>query len=221
MNTRERLKYVLQEKGMSEGAFEAQAGLSRGYVSNVGDSIREAQKEKILKVFPELNINWLITGEGNMEKTDEVHLVAPYLREDLVQLDYVPVNAMASFVETLYGGSVEIEKYGVIPEEGEVLDVNTDIVFQVDGDSMTPTIPNGSKILARRVEECKWEALSGVVVIIYGKTLTVKRILKNALFGENKLTLKADNPLYGQMDIERSEIRGIWQALRIVSQKII
>ena len=86
---------------------------------------------------------------------------------------------------------------------------------------MTPTIPNGSKILARKIEECKWEVLSGVVVIVYGKALTVKRILKNALYCDNKLTLKADNPLYGQMDVERSEIRGIWQALRIVSQKII
>lgn len=62
---------------------------------------------------------------------------------------------------------------------------------------------------------------SGVVVIVYGKTLTVKRILKNCLFNENRLILKADNPTYGQMEVQLLEIMGMWQAIRIVDQKIL
>ena len=86
---------------------------------------------------------------------------------------------------------------------------------------MEPTIPDGAKILARKIEEGLWESASGVVSIVYGKTLSVKRILKNSLFLDNVLTLKADNPKHGQLDVERREIRGMWQALRIISQKII
>ena len=195
--------------------------ITKQKISNIEKGLTEVSSDVLsdfLKIYGDkVDANYILTGV----KSDNVHPVSSYLHEDLVQLDYVSISAMASFVETLYGSSVEIEKYGVMPEEGEVLNTETDIVFQVNGDSMMPTIPNGSKILARRVDECKWEALSGVVVIVYGKTLTVKRILKNALYGENKLILKADNPLCGQMDVERCEIRGIWQALRIVSQKII
>lgn len=62
---------------------------------------------------------------------------------------------------------------------------------------------------------------SGVVVIVYGKTLTVKRILKNCFFNENRLVLKADNPTYGQMEVQLLEIMGMWQAIRIVDQKIL
>ena len=62
---------------------------------------------------------------------------------------------------------------------------------------------------------------SGVVVIVYGKTLTVKRILKNCLFNENRLVLKADSPTYGQMEVQLLEIMGMWQAIRIVDQKIL
>ena len=62
---------------------------------------------------------------------------------------------------------------------------------------------------------------SGVVVIIYGKTLTVKQILKNCLFNENRLVLKADSPTYGQMEVQLLEIMGMWQAIRIVDQKIL
>lgn len=62
---------------------------------------------------------------------------------------------------------------------------------------------------------------SRVVVIIYGKTLTVKQILKNCLFNENRLVLKADSPTYGQMEVQLLEIMGMWQAIRIVDQKIL
>ena len=195
--------------------------ITKQKISNIENGLTDVSSDILadfLRLYGDkVDANYILTGV----QSDNIRPVSPYLREDLVQLDYISISAMASFVETLYGGSVDIEKYGVISEEGEVLDASTDIIFQVDGDSMTPTIPNGSKILARKIEECKWEVLSGVVVIVYGKALTVKRILKNALYCDNKLTLKADNPLYGQMDVERSEIRGIWQALRIVSQKII
>ena len=85
---------------------------------------------------------------------------------------------------------------------------------------MSPNIPNTSKVLAKKIPEEKWEMASGVVIIVYGKTLTIKRILKNGLFDGNYLTLKADNPEYGQFQVERTEIRGMWQAIRIVSKKI-
>ena len=185
---------------------------------------------------------WLYTGEGLFAKTPSgqiepsekdirdalknarmqsdstISKVAPYLQDILVKVKYVPMDAAASFVESLYNTAYEIDSYGVMPEEGEVLD-DSYMVFQVRGDSMEPTIPDGAKILARKIEEGLWESASGVVSIVYGKTLSVKRILKNSLFLDNVLTLKADNPKHGQLDVERREIRGMWQALRIISQK--
>ena len=148
---------------------------------------------------------WLYTGEGLFAKTPSgqiepsekdirdalknarmqsdstISKVAPYLQDILVKVKYVPIDAAASFVESLYNTAYEIDSYGVMPEEGEVLD-DSYMVFQVRGDSMEPTIPDGAKILARKIEEGLWESASGVVSIVYGKTLSVKRILKNSLF---------------------------------------
>ena len=106
-------------------------------------------------------------------------------------------------------------------ENGEDLQNGEYVVFQVKGESMSPNIPNGAKILAASIPEEKWDEVNGVIFIVYGKTLTIKRVLKNSLFTSNVITLKADNPTYGQLDIERNEIRGIWEARRIVSQKIV
>jgi hypothetical protein len=153
--------------------------------------------------------------------TSNAKAVMPYLREELVNVPYVPINAKASFVESLYDTAYETETYGVMTEEGEKLNESEYKVFQIDGDSMTPNIPDRSKVLAKLIPEERWENASGVVFVVYGKTLTIKRILKNSLFDKNILTLKADNPIYGQVDIENNEIRGMWQAIRIVSQRIV
>lgn len=153
--------------------------------------------------------------------TSNAKAVMPYLREELVNIPYVPINAKASFVESLYDTAYETETYGVMTEEGENLNEAEYKVFQIDGDSMTPNIPDRSKVLAKLIPEERWENASGVVFVVYGKTLTIKRILKNSLFDKNILTLKADNPIYGQVDIENNEIRGMWQAIRIVSQRIV
>lgn len=56
--------------GKGQNKFESIVGLSRGFVNNVGDSIREASLAKITSVYPELNINWLKTGEGEMLRPD-------------------------------------------------------------------------------------------------------------------------------------------------------
>lgn len=48
--------------------FEENVGLSRGFVNKVGDSIRTNNLNKIVDKYPELNINWLMTGEGEMLK---------------------------------------------------------------------------------------------------------------------------------------------------------
>ena len=203
--------------------------LSKQKISNIENGKHEVSLDMLtafFETYPDVNREYILIGKGNpvvdaqTKNESNVVKVSPYLQDALVKVQYVPIDAMASFVESLYDTAYEIDSYGVMPEEGEVLD-SSYMVFQVCGDSMEPTIPDGAKILVRRIDEGLWDSVSGVVVIVYGKTLSVKRVLKNSLFLDNILTLKADNPKHGQLDIERREIRGMWQALRIISQKII
>lgn len=203
--------------------------LSKQKISNIENGKHEVSLDMLtafFETYPDVNREYILIGKGNpvvdaqTKNESNVVKVSPYLQDALVKVQYVPIDAMASFVESLYDTAYEIDSYGVMPEEDEVLD-SSYMVFQVRGDSMEPTIPDGAKILVRRIDEGLWDSVSGVVVIVYGKTLSVKRVLKNSLFLDNILTLKADNPKHGQLDIERREIRGMWQALRIISQKII
>jgi hypothetical protein len=65
---KERLIKFLAHLGVGQNKFEEEVGLSRGFVNKIGDSIREKSMKKILSKHPELNKNWLLTGEGEMLK---------------------------------------------------------------------------------------------------------------------------------------------------------
>lgn len=67
MTSKERFIDYLKEKGLGQTAFEKSAGLSRGQIAQkVGFSA--ATLEKIAAACPDLNLEWLITGEGEMLK---------------------------------------------------------------------------------------------------------------------------------------------------------
>ena len=210
---------VHTQKDVGEAMGVGKENISRAFNGNE-DYLTPSFVARFNKAFGDIFNEDYLLGKGGDMLNGNAMPVLPYIQENLVYVDYVPVSATASFVESLYDNAYISDKYGVMPEADEVLG-GDDIVFQVEGESMYPTIPDGAKILAKRIPEGMWESASGVVVVVYNKTLTVKRILKNGLFTDNMLTLKADNPMHGQVDVSRSEIRGMWKAVRIVSQKIL
>jgi hypothetical protein len=68
---KERLIEFLRYLKIGQLAFEENVGLSRGFVNNIGFSIRENSLKKISNKYPKLNITWLLTGEGNMLKNTQ------------------------------------------------------------------------------------------------------------------------------------------------------
>lgn len=225
MSVNERIKKVRDTFCNGDNSlFSEKIGTSKQYASNIcneGKNVGAKVLDKILNIFTEVNPIWLKLGEGDMLKDQSnVKFSGSYISENLIDVTHVTLKTYASFIESLYNCEPDLDTYKVMPEPGEDLNSEDYMVFDIEGDSMYPTIQSESKILCKKIDENQWEYARGVVVIVYGKTLTVKRILKNDLYINNNLTLKADNPTYGELNVERHEIRGIWQAVRVVSMKI-
>lgn len=66
MGIKDRLYAFLEAKKLKPSAFERKCGLSNGFCSKVNDNITDGSIGLIEKAFPELNINWLRTGFGEM-----------------------------------------------------------------------------------------------------------------------------------------------------------
>ena len=62
----DRLKLFIKSKGLGQTKFEERVGFSRGYISKVKTSIGADKLSNIVEAFPDLNLDWLITGKGIM-----------------------------------------------------------------------------------------------------------------------------------------------------------
>lgn len=67
----ERLDIFIQSKGLGRYQFEMKCGLSQGYIANIRNSPHPDKLKKIANVFPELNIEWLMIGRGEMLHRNE------------------------------------------------------------------------------------------------------------------------------------------------------
>lgn len=66
MDLNERIYRYLEFKGITPREMEVRANLSNGAVSKMGNGTRRSTIDKISNAFPDLNIPWLLTGEGDM-----------------------------------------------------------------------------------------------------------------------------------------------------------
>lgn len=61
-----RLEAFIAYLGISTRAFERDAHVAVGFVRSIRQSISPAKQKLIQNAYPDLNIGWLLTGEGEM-----------------------------------------------------------------------------------------------------------------------------------------------------------
>lgn len=62
----DRLKQFITSLDLSVLAFENECGMAQGTVNKMTDNSRQRTLEKIRKHYPQLNMEWLKTGDGEM-----------------------------------------------------------------------------------------------------------------------------------------------------------
>jgi len=66
MTLKDRLTAYLKYKGVNNSEFGRIVGVSNAYISSIRKSIQPDKMSKISENFPDLNMSWLMTGEGEM-----------------------------------------------------------------------------------------------------------------------------------------------------------
>lgn len=67
---RQNLLTFLNYRQESKSDFYKKSNLSNGFIDKLGDRLSIKSQSRISKAYPELNINWLLTGEGTMIKQE-------------------------------------------------------------------------------------------------------------------------------------------------------
>lgn len=66
MNVKKRLLTFIAYTGQSVSEFDRSCGLANAYVRNIKQTIMPGKLNAILRQYPELNCDWLLTGRGKM-----------------------------------------------------------------------------------------------------------------------------------------------------------
>lgn len=193
-NVKERLIRFIKYKNIGQTKFEKIVGLSNGYINSLRHSPSTEKFNMICNSFPDLNGDWLLTGEGEMIKSEikEENLGVPYYSDLPVsagKLDVITADALPA---------------GYIKLPG----LTAKALFPVVGCSMKPDINPGDVIGIETVDHPERIDPDKVYLIITPDQRMIKHLEPDP---DNNEILWGVSPNYQKIKIYKSEIKYIYQ----------
>ena len=196
---------------------------------------------KLLELTPNLNENWLLTGEGEMLN------IRPAVMTPLDDGEATPMMPIQANIDT---GKVSERKIEPIPATAEVIPIvpseiasevsldvrkfiehnadelehidptkllkNPDLAEQIAGTSMLPTFAPGDVVFVKFLPD-KAKIIDGKTY--YFDTKTFPTMIRKVKFeGENKLRLIAKNPAFADIIISRCDVQNVGRVIGLFRQ---
>lgn len=202
MNTvKQRLVKLLETERMSKTEFSRLMGVSTGYVNALRQSMPPEKVNKLLQIFPRLNRDWLLFGDGEMYKED-----LPAARG--VSNCFVPLLPVEAFA-----GRLQDYSNGISMRDCDIIAVpsgNADFAIQVTGDSMEPEIHTGTIVALRRINDKAFIPWGHPLVLDTENGVLVK-VVNPSDEGKEYITAQSYNPRYSPMTIPMRCIYGLYR----------
>lgn len=196
MGLLERAKEFINYKSLTAKQFEQIVGLSNGAFSKLSDSIRKSTVDRISNAFPDLNTNWLLTGEGEMLKSS----CGGVSQKSSNTRPRIPYDAAAGTLTETVDGVAEyqceqVPIIGVFPRY--------DFTIRIVGRSMEPEYFAGDEVACLRVNEKRFLQWGRVHVLDTTQGVVIKRIYDNG----DCIVCKSFNPEFPDFSIPKEDIR--------------
>ena len=221
---KERLTKFIDFNGVSVREFERRANLSNGYIKSLRKSPTIDKMQSIVRAFPELNQDWLLTGEGSMLNAEPN--AQPFTPHTRVGVPLVSQYAYAGYL----GGYGDPEYVGALP----TIDFTPDremtgnyMAFEVRGDSMDDgskeSYVEGEIVICREVEPDYWKDSRLFInkrdfVIVHREGILIKRITEHDV-ERHTITVHSLNPMYQDRTIDLSDVKQVFSIVESRMQR--
>ncbi len=200
---KDRVLEFIKAEEISVKRFETRASLSNWAVSKMGDNTRRKILDKIVSAYPQLNMNWLLTGEGEMLSKNEP-------KPEISYTDGVPYyDEMfeCGFNELVAPNSESPEYLIKMPGYEKAT-----LWCNASGASMEPEISNGDIIAMRRIEDFSFLPYGDIYAFITSNGMrTIKRLGRSS--DPTCYRLIPTNKEYDEQDIPKSMIQIVYRVL--------
>lgn len=209
----ERLKYFIKEQSIAETEFCESIDMPYVFYTQMKGAIPERHLKNIITKYPQLNIAWLMAGEGSMLKSEQ-----PEIADQDSLINYGRKGTPYYNVDFIGGFDLVVNDQTTIPDY--YIDYppynKPDVIWcNVTGHSMEPEIHHGDTMAIKKLNETNINYLpfGEVYAIVTDDYRTVKRISKADKEGFIKLVPSNKSPEYTPQDIPLTMIRAIYQVL--------
>lgn len=232
-----RIAKFIDSLRISIRAFEQQINASNGLIRKAianNTDIQSKWLSSIAENYPQLDMNWLLTGEGSMIRSNKISevpnlectsaMAAVIPDNDFVSIPLVEISVAAGcggYDNPNYLDVVDTIKmpFAMVQNKGQYF------CIRVKGESMTPTILDSSYIIARLLDRAEWRDMPDRHVYIVSDRdgrAYIKRI-KNRLSNNGFIVCTSDNVdklNYPNFNLEEQEINTILHAEWYFSAKM-
>ena len=204
---KERLLHFIKEEGITPAEFSRRMGQSPSYVSAMRKYMPPEKIEKMEKLFPQLNRNWLLYGEGSMYKEEITEQgIEPYhLHKRVVPL--IPLQAAA--------GTFPMYTHGVYKDDCSRVYCpyhGAELAIKVKGDSMEPEIEDGTVLFIKKINDrlfVPW----GEPLVLDTENGSLCKMLYPSDKGEEYVEARSYNPAYPPFQIPLESVFGVYRIL--------
>lgn len=209
---KQRVMSYIENIGITVREFERVCGMANGYVRGIDSSIGEKKLKTISLMYPSLNIEWLLTGEGEMLKDSQSNVTVS--EKPTASLPLIPIDAVAGFPGDDDTGVklVDCEQYHV----PEFVAKGAQFLIRVSGSSMYPKYSNGDILACRKIDSVTFFQWGKVYVMDTCQGALVKRIFEDKDDSENVICHSDNYTNYPDFKLPKSEIRSLSIVLGVI-----
>lgn len=233
-----RLRQFIKFLGISDRQFEKNNNFYNGYVGKMS-KLDDGKVAILEKAYPELNVNWLLTGEGSMlneaelsEKTSPKNKT-PFqendstfhsnkVRKEFTETPFYFEGLQPTENKTLplipidaVAGVPSGDFQGVRFSDCEQYDIpefakqGAEFLIRVSGSSMYPKYSNGDILACKKITEILFIQWGKVYVIDSSQGSLVKRLFEDKDNQDNLLCVSDNKENYPPFSIPKKDIRSL------------
>lgn len=214
-SVKQRLIAFIKYKNLSQKRFEVSVGLSNGYVNNIRQSITPDKLQKIALCFPDLNKAWILTGEGDMLKSDNRNGVVSINQS---QIHDYPNGTPVLDIDVTCGKEFrDLRDERVIGYVDLPIIRNDSYIVTATGDSMSPKVLSGDFIVIREIKNRDYFLWGHMYLVVTPEYRMLKYIEKHPTDQKEHIVLRSENEAYSDIELPIKDIFKLFVVENIIS----
>ena len=234
MEAWERVELIIEKEGLNKNSCSKAIGISNNVtitrIINEHRTPSRATCEKIVSAFPIYNLEWLLTGEGDMLTDTQSQTFHSNARQvdDLsyMNVPVIHIKAQCGYLAG-YGDAEYIDTLPTMPVIVDQTYHGKYRIFEAEGDSMDDgsrnSICDGDKLLCREVRRDLWLPKLHIndwyfVIVHRTKGISIKQITAQDDYGN--ITCHSLNELFNDYTVNLDDVVEIYNVIKVVERSM-